>query len=539
MKPNRLQRPQGPRSTTGRWLVAAFLACGLAACGGGDDDDDQPPPVDPPADATVVNTQGGIVKGSQRATLRAWLGIPYAAPPVGALRWKPPQPAAAWAGVREATAFGNHCPQPDTAPLQYGTPGGQEDCLYLNVYAPTTPGPHPVMVWVHGGAFYLGRSNGYDPTRLVEQGVVVVTLNYRLGALGFLAHPALNDAQGRSGNYALMDQQLALKWVQSNIANFGGDAGNVTLFGQSAGGASVVTQLASPLAAGLFHKAIVQSGGYMSVQPSGAAAQAAGVAAAATLGCPDDANAANCLRALPVDQIVAKQPRAYAPNVDGALLTQTTAAAFASASFNKVPVLTGATHDEYTVFQYSQSEMRNGPLTAADYPAAVAAAVVGTALSAEQALALYPLSAYESPSLAISALRTDATFVCGGRRLARGLMNQVPVYTYEFDDPNAPMSLQPPASFPYKSYHAAEIQYLFDVPTAAGQTLNAQQRDLAASLVAYWTNFAKTGNPNGTTASAWPRYDANDRYWRLAPEGNAVITDLSEEHHCEAWTPGV
>lgn len=498
---------------------------------------------------TRIHTESGWVEGSRTGAQHQWLGIPYAAPPVGDLRWRAPQAPAAWPGVRPATAYAAHCPQPDTTPLQYGFPGGQEDCLYLNVHAPRQPGHAaarlPVLVWIHGGAFFLGRSNNYVPTRLVEQGVVVVTLNYRLGALGFLAHPALNDAQGRSGNYALLDQQQALRWVQKNIAAFGGDPRRVTVAGQSAGGASVVTHLASPQARGLFQAAIVQSGGYLPAQPTGAQAQAAGVATAATLGCPDSGDAAAnaaCLRALPIEAIVARQPTAglYAPNVDGHLLTAPTSETLASGRFNRVPVLTGATHDEYTAF-VGQNELRNGyPLPAVAYPLALQSAVAGTQLTAAQALALYPLSDFGgNASLALSAVVTDNLFVCNGRALARTLAKKVPVYAYEFDDPNAPMTLQPPVSFPYKAAHSTDIQYLFDVPAS---TLNPAQQKLAANMVGYWTRFVKTGQPNGLLDwlrgdPLWPAYGERDRYFRLAPEGNGVITDLAEDHKCAAWTP--
>ncbi|MCW7537337.1 carboxylesterase family protein [Aquabacterium sp. A7-Y] len=532
-----MSKRRGNTVPAGFRLAGMMLAAGLAlsGCGGSDDDEEG----ENSGDATRVETRAGTVQGSETNTTRAWLGIPYGAPPSGERRWRAPEPAAAWSGVRPATVHGPHCPQPDTAPLQYGTPGGQEDCLYLNVYAPRSAGPHPVMVWIHGGAFYLGRSNGYDPTRLVEQGIVVVTLNYRLGALGFLAHPALNDAEGRSGNYALMDQQLALRWVQDNIAAFGGDPGQVTVAGQSAGGSSVVAHLVSPDAAGLFQRAIVQSGGYQRSLPTGEQAQVRGVQAAEAMGCPDGPGAAACLRALPVDTLIAKQPRSHAPNVDGALLPRDPASAWSSGQFNQVPVLTGSTHDEYTVFQYNQSEMIRGPLAPEDYPAAVAAAVAGTPVTAADALVLYPLSAYDnSPGLALSALVTDASFACGGRRLAQALAEHVPVYAYEFDDRDAPMSLQPPASFPYKAYHAAEIQYLFDVPTAAGQELDAAQRRLAQEMVERWARFVRGGNPNVEGATAWPAYGAGDRYWRFKPDASTVFGNFAADHHCEAWTPG-
>ena len=210
----------------------------------------------------VAGTANGAVRGLANGAVDEFLGIPYAAPPVGALRWQPPQPAASWSGVRDATRFAPHCPQ---SPSPFGQPSTSEDCLFLNVFTPRHQhaGSHfPVMVWIHGGALVTGESNDYDPTALAEDGVTVVTINYRLGALGFLAHPALADANGQSGDYGLMDQQAALRWVRCNIASFGGNPRNVTIFGESAGGLSTLSQVASPQARGLFERAIVESGSY-------------------------------------------------------------------------------------------------------------------------------------------------------------------------------------------------------------------------------------------------------------------------------------
>src|SRR5215470_11155358 len=258
----------------------------------------------------VVATDKGPVRGVTIGKVQAFLGIPYAAAPIGALRWRPPQEHAGWQGVLDASEFGAHCPQVATP---YGKPSTTEDCLFLNVFTPdkTNHGrPHllPVMFWIHGGGLVVGLSDGYDPTKLVAQDVLVVTINYRLGELGFLAHAALaaESPTGAAGNYGLMDQQAAMRWVRRNIRAFGGDPDNVTIFGESAGGLSVHSQLASPLAAGLFHKAIVESGAYSLVQPSLSAAEAAGAAFATSAGCADPSTA--CLRSLPVATILAHQP---------------------------------------------------------------------------------------------------------------------------------------------------------------------------------------------------------------------------------------
>ena len=249
----------------------------------------------------IVATADGRLRGQAAGTIDEFLGIPYAAPPVGPLRWRPPQPAAHWTGVRPATKFGPHCPQTGSP---FGLASMSENCLFLNVYAPagSLRGSLPVMVWIHGGDLTAGESNDYNPAGLVRDGTVVVTINYRLGALGFLADPALKSPNGSSGDYGLMDQQAALRWVQQNIRQFGGNPRNVTIFGESAGGLSVLSQLVSPAARGLFTKAIIESGSYSLLQPSLATAEASGEAFAAKAGC------ASQTRSLPAPPAGADNP---------------------------------------------------------------------------------------------------------------------------------------------------------------------------------------------------------------------------------------
>ena len=253
----------------------------------------------------TINTTGGVVQGISTSSANEYLGIPYAAPPTGPLRWKAPQPAS-WSGVLQAKTLPPICPQP-AGPL--GGASLSEDCLYLNVYAPSSGGSGlPVMVWIHGGAFKTGTGDTYNGSTLVQSGVIVVTLNYRLGYLGFLATPGLDGESpgGASGDYGLMDQQAALRWVKANARSFGGDPDRVTVFGQSAGGQSVLDQLVSPTAANLFQRAIVESGGYAFTLPSLATADAKGVAFAKAVGCTSGSDV-SCLRALPVSAIVAQE----------------------------------------------------------------------------------------------------------------------------------------------------------------------------------------------------------------------------------------
>ena len=393
-----------------------------------------------------------------------FLGIPYAAPPVGALRWQPPQPAASWSGVRDATKFAPHCPQ---SASPFGQASTSEDCLFLNVFTPATGGQHPVMVWIHGGALVTGESDDYSPTGLVADGVTVVTINYRLGALGFLAHPALADANGQSGDYGLMDQQAALRWVQRNIASFGGNPRNVTIFGESAGGLSTLSQVASPQARGLFQRAIAESGSYNLTQTSLANAETAGEAFATKAGCASQTAA--CLRSLPVSTILANENAAgYTPNINSEVLPESLETAFATGNFNRVPIINGTNHDEWRLF-VALSELEGDPVTAANYQSMISSTLGVPAAAAAIIAAKYPLTAFSSPSVALGAVGTDAIFACPGLAIDQSVSRFVPTFAYEFNDENAPELFLPPVSFAYGAAHASEIQYVMDLPTAAFQ----------------------------------------------------------------------
>jgi para-nitrobenzyl esterase len=484
--------------------------------------------------SVIVHTDKGVVRGMRADGVRSFLGVPYAAPPVGDLRWRPPQPAAAWHGIRDATSFGPHCAQPATP---YGVASTSEDCLYLNVYTPPFAVPGlplaPVMVWIHGGALVVGLSDGYNPADLVARGVVVVTINYRLGALGFVSHPALSaeSPNHASGNFGLLDQQAALRWVQRNARSFGGNPHNVTIFGESAGGLSVHSQLASPLAGGLFHRAIVQSGAYLLTPPTLAAAEAAGSSFATQAGCVDQTAA--CLRSLPVATVLARQAGG-SPTVDGYVLTQSLASAFTGGAFNHVPVIQGSNHDEWRLF-VAQAEATSGvPLSAAAYVPTVAA-TLGISVPAATALTTaYPLSAYPSPSLALGAIGTDAIFACNARRVAGLLSQHVPTYQYEFNDPEAPQLFFPSVSFPTGAYHAAELQYLFDLTRTAA--LTPEQVALSRTMVRYWTQFAWAGNPNWVGSPAWPRYDTTQQHFQaLVPGTSRTDAGFAADHKCSLF----
>jgi para-nitrobenzyl esterase len=496
----------------------------------------------------AIVTEDGPLKGIISPGINEFLGIPYAAPPVGALRWVPPQPHGRWDGVLKANQIGSPCPQRDF----FGNGFGDEDCLSLNVYTPglkKNQNKHdglPVMVWIHGGSLVSGSGGLYDPTPLVKKGgVIVVTINYRLGVLGFFAHPALDSEGHLNANYGLMDQQFALQWVQRNIAAFGGDPNHVTIFGESAGALSVYSNLASPTAAGLFERAIAESGAYTSFQDylqsivSLPAAEIAGSSFAAGVGCASQT--AECLRATSAAALVSAEPDIVYPVVDGTVLTQPPGAAFANGEFNRVPVISGSNHDEWRFFVAETYDYVGNPLSDADYPAAVAA-FLGRPLVdpfVQFVLSLYPLTNYPPPPgvvsapLALGALGTDAVFACTARNAAQFLSQYVPTYAYEFNDENAPLSFGlPPASFPLGTYHSSEIQYLFDI-FGVPAPFSSDQQQLSDAMIGYWTQFAKTGDPNSPSAPTWSPYGAaTDQFQSFVPPAPTVESDFDADHKC-------
>jgi para-nitrobenzyl esterase len=516
-------------------LFAAILFCAL------------PPLAQAQQQSPLVFTFSGPVRGAvSSAGIHEFLGIPYAAPPVGNLRWRPPVAHAPWFQPLEATAFANHCPQP---PSPFGRVSITEDCLFLNVFTPGSADffhPRPVMVWIHGGALVTGESDDYDPMALVQDGVIVVTINYRLGALGFLAHPAFaaentdpdhdRDIDSNSaGDYGLMDQQQALRWVRDNILFFGGDPLNVTIFGESAGGLSVFSQLVSPPAAGLFHKAIIESGAYALSTQTLATAEAAGTAFATAAGCSSQTSA--CLRALPVIAILANEnPAGYTPNIDGEFFPVSLGTALATGQFHRVPIIQGTNHDEWRLFTATDFDLTIGPIAnnEAAYEAALAT-LVGPA--APIVSAQYPLASFPSADLAFAAAGTDAAFACPALGADFSMSQFVPISPYEFNDENAPQDFLPPVSFPYAAAHASELQYLFGLPvTVPHPPLNAQQLQLSSTMQHYWTNFAKFGTPNSPSAPLWQVFNPlAGNFQSLIPPSPMQETNFATAHHCAFW----
>ena len=513
-------------------IAVGVLAAGTVSCGG------QAAASRPgrSLSALVVSLVDGQIRGKKSGGTDEYLGIPYAAPPIGPLRWRPPQPPAHWHGIWAATKFGPHCPQ--SAGL-FGRPSMSENCLYLNVFEPAghRGSRLAVMVWIHGGAFVAGESDDYDPSGLVADGVVVVTINYRLGALGFLAHPALADHPGGpTGDYGLMDQQAALRWVQHNIRAFGGDPHNVTIFGESAGGQSVLLQLTSPGARGLFAKVIAESGGYALNPIPLASAEAAGRAFAAKAGCRNQT--ARCLRSLPVTTILADQNQSGASaDIDGLVLKEPLKTAFTRGNFSHVPVIDGSNHDEWRLF-VALATFEGHPVTAANYKAMIGSTLHVSRQLAAIIAAQYPLSRYKSPALALSAVGTDAIFACPTLILDQDMARYVPTYAYEFNDEHAP-SPYPSPGFPYGATHASELQYVFRLTLGPHGRLTAKQQRLAAAIRQEWTSFARSARPSAAGASAWPRFTpAAQAMLSLVPPKPAPETNFAADHRCAFWALG-
>lgn len=442
----------------------------------------------------IVVTQSGALEGVESGAITEWRGIPYATPPVGALRFRPPAPAASWAGVRDATTFASPCLQPSAFGIS-----GSEDCLYLNVFVPagaTSVSGLPTMVHLHGGGNGFGRGRE-DASPFVAHGVVVVTLNYRLGPLGWAGHPALSaEGGGSSGEYGVLDQIAALRWVRDNIASFGGDPGNVTLFGFSAGSFDTVAVMASPLARGLLHRAAVQgeaywplTGTFVTIQD----AESMGLEIAGGLGCADAADVPACLRALPAEAFVPEGGFFdVAPWVGGVVLPRSPLELVAESG---IPLLVGHNREEDSVFAWRFLEE---PFTNVNW-IHTTNLLVGPQLGAK-ARALYPPRDYDSLKWAYITMETDAVRGCPTRRLANANAAHAPTYRYLFTH----VMENDPEGAQFKAFHGLEEILMwresFYTPTAAEELLGHR-------MAAYWSNFATTGDPNGPGLPVWPAYE--------------------------------
>ena len=452
------------------------------------------------ADAPMATVVGGDFRGAETGGVAAFKAIPYAAPPVGALRWRPPEPAPAWSGVRDATKVGAICLQRYNAGDNgVGPLPASEDCLTLNVWTPARPHPRlPVMVWIHGGGFVNGSGTAalYDGAALARQGVVVVTLNYRLGRFGFFAHPALTaeSPNGLLANYGLMDQIAALRWVQDNIAAFGGDPRQVTIFGESAGGIAVNTLMISPAARGLFSKAIVESGAGRSPYPrlarlnttSQPSAEDRGVAFLKSIGV--EARDAAALRAIPAEAI-AKAPDpsvfdGFGPIIDGRLAPMSVPDAFAQALEAPVPYIVGSNSLEF-------------PIPAAQVPGALTGMLRLPAPAQASLAAAYPdRAAFETHVLSDIIFGEPARYLAG-----QHAANGQPTWLYRFSA-LSPSMRGKLAGAP----HASEREYVFDTLAASPWPTGGDDAKVAAATSGYWTTFAKRGDPNGGGRPKWPAF---------------------------------
>lgn len=459
------------------------------------------------ADPLVVKTEQGKVHGKtiNDGKVRAWMGVPYAAPPTGDLRWKAPQPAAKWTGERDAIKYAPHCAQNKVfEDMIFQDDGPSEDCLYLNVYAPATADSKsklPVMFWIHGGGFSGGGSNEprHNGDFLPLKGVVLITINYRLGVFGFLATPDLaKEANGAAGNYGLMDMVAALQWVNKNINEFGGDPGNVTIFGESAGSFAVSTLMASPMARGLFHKAIGESGAPLGRGPLPYESLAEREVKDAQWVSGLNVTSLAQLRALPTQTILdaCKKPGvSFPPDVDGKLLTEPIPETYAAGKQAHVPLLAGWNADEGSFFAMRGMKV--------DQWKAMAKNLFKD--RADEFLKLYPGDTDEQALRSAIDYGSDAFIAFGTWSWLEEhrKTGDAPEWRYHFELAATPSKFHP-GTF---AFHSDDIEYVFGtLDTRPGWNVRPEDRTLSDQMMSYWTNFAKTGDPNGAGLPKWPSY---------------------------------
>ncbi|MFO7562980.1 MAG: carboxylesterase family protein [Enhygromyxa sp.] len=515
-----------------RFALTLSIALTCAACK--DDPGPQPRRADQAdLDALVVATDQGRVRGAVDHGTHVFRGLPYAAAPIGELRFRAPLEPAAWEGIRDASKFGSRCPQLGA----FNAAIGDEDCLNLNLWRPATPAsePRPVLVFIHGGANVLGSGSDthVDGRRLAQsRDLIVVTFNYRLGLLGFLALPELTAESGTSGNWAHLDQIAALKWVARNIAAFGGDPNRVTIVGESAGALGVCVLLASPLAAGLFHGAVMQSGG-CDVAPL-EQRERSGARLAEISGCGPANDILECLRGLPISNLLAlSTPPTEISNwllptagaVDGVVLPSSPWASFAAGTHNVVPTLVGSNADETALFiaeSYRDCAAYEGALTKA----------FGD--RADEVLGEYPCSNYPDGQQAYVAATTDAIFSCQARRILRSLApaaaaSSTPLFRYWYAHARAD-----PAIRDLGAFHGSEVQVLFGNLSRIGFKPPARERELSEAMQLSWAALAAAGSPVHAGTPGWEPYEvARDNAVIFASPITAA--EGVGTSHCEFW----
>jgi len=498
--------------------------------------------------ADPIKTEAGAVRGTedQLSQTCVWLGIPYAEAPMGDLRWKAPRPAKSWEGVREADQWGPQCLQV-SSPLKTEQKDeadrSSEDCLYLNIWRPKNQDRLrllPVMIWIHGGGYTMG-SGKYPGGRLAEFGeVIVVSINYRLNTFGFLATPALRleDPNQSAGNYGSLDQASAIKWVHNNIAQFRGDPNNVTIFGESAGGWSVCTMYATALNQGMFQKAILQSGGCEASESLETGYEKA-EKIAARVGCKIDD--LKCLRTAPAEKLIGggvndilKEGFTFVNHWDGYLLKDTALSMIRAGDFNRVPIMAGSTKEEVNFLVMARPRLNNA--LPGQYEKLISRNFNLSPEQASKVAAAYPLSKYNNrPKAAFGYIFTDLALACPTYLgLDSASAQSVPTYYYRFDYRG-----MKGGNF-LKAFHSSEIPFVFNSLDQKPFTLFYDEKNLGPAqqlskiIQGYWTNFAKTGNPNGDGLPQWPKYQANDPSVQIL--NLQVRTEKSDmKKKCAVW----
>lgn len=513
------------RTRTGVYLMIVSLPLVLNACGGGSKND-----------GLTINTTEGYVRGFVSNGVKQFFGIPYAASPTGDLRWRAPVAAAKRTQTLNATTKSQSCAQ-QALLGPFSAASSAEDCLYTNIYRPNNNNTNlPTMVWIHGGGGLVGTGNDYDGSKLARDGnTVVITFNYRLNVLGFFAHPSLLGEENNLANYGLMDQQFLLKWVKQNAANFGGDANNVTLFGESSGGIYIAAHLAAPSSNGLYHKGIIQSGlTAFSDTPATSLAEATTNSEnfATAAGCMPQTAA--CLRELSVASLMEHGSMGVSSAnliAEDAILPQSPYGLLASGNFNRVPLIIGNTLDEDNFFAFMDPNTEIAPGT---YETRINAKF---GADAPAVLALYPESNYATPSLAWAETVNHQRFLEPLLRWSKAAAQYTTVYTYLFADRTAPSYAPGIPWLPFGAAHTLEMQYLFPLWKGAGTAapLNAAQEVLSNDMVSYWTNFARTGNPNSATTPNWPALDNSELIQRLDLPRSATMSNFSTLYNVPFW----
>jgi para-nitrobenzyl esterase len=490
----------------------------------------------------IVPTLDGRVQGRVAGRTDEFLGVPYAAPPVGALRWRAPQPLRPWGGVWEAQSPPPRCAQRGSAARAGSL---DENCLHLSIYRPhgtTARDRLPVLFWIHGGALTSGSSNQHNGSLFAQtDGIVVVSIDYRLGAFGYLDVPGLGGGAADAGDYGLLDQEAALRWTRANIARFGGNPRAVTLAGESAGAYSVCAILSSPPARGLFARAIMQSGSCRS--DSTAAALAHGEAFARAAGCPQVVSMARCLRGRSTRQVLGdrKYPPDHLPIVGGELLPVAPAQAVADGDIAHVPVLIGTNRDEGRLFAKRFAHARRRAYVR------IIRAEFG--LRATEVLTRYPWTRFPAryrTAYALGTVWTDSGFVygiggCGEQRLAEEFAARSPTWFYEFDDRAAPAVNRKLPGYLLGAGHTTELPFMW--PSYNGSSnlyakLTPSQHELSRWMLRYWGAFVRTGDPAVAGQAPWPGYGNSRRLMLLLPgsASHAIPTArFSAEHACRFW----